>query len=933
MKTNMYKTPLKMKKWYIVAFAAALVIRVVVAIPLVHDWDGFVFSESAKNMLHGITPYETVEENDAYIYPNSDSPMLQQWYAYPPLPLLMFTFPYFIAELSGIDLTPVLENVALKSPFIFGDLLFAFLVFIFLCNKSVKSAEHAMLLVLFNPLLIWVSSAWGMFDIWILNFILLFLISLRARAFVLAGFFLALAPEVKLFAVFFLPAIFVYILQTTEKLSQRVKVFASFVITTLIFVLPFLLHNPQGFLNQNLLMHLHRTPQGIGVVAILDYLSHIYSFNIAHIVTIGGILMLFSIVLFNLFSIAYVKGRADRLLLIILLIYTGVLVFNKVVNEQYFVVFVGLLILINYFPSEILMFSRKFLKIIKAVATFSVLFAGVVLGFHFLTFLPPFLSEGYLGESTNNLVFFLSKVFADMPLYAYPNSIWTYYNLPVVATYVILSPLIIMCFYLVLKGWLQVFQARREIYVEIISYVRAIRTFFTIKSTIISAIVLLAIVSASIPLNNFLQEKNAFKLIDLVDENAQELPPNPKVGTFYYTWWNNASLRDDIAGDAWDKVTTSPENGYYTSKNSYFVKHITQMKDAGIDFAVVSYHLYDRDRYLTFAEYANKLGLYYAPLIETGDVIGKEKFRPVDSNGSEILGFSLTDESLSELERTVLSSVEESYVNPASLKINNKTVIFVYDGHWFFPSWDDEFKKRLTQRIVEKYRMGNVDPFEAVSNSWKVSVLSENEMFKYYPQDIVSFNNEEQSAKDYRQAFLLEYKTYWNKIKRSVEEKVGPVYIISTYTQPTQNEDSFVIKADDILGSGAFDNEFFYSLSNTWVNWRYITNRSEIMRVWDTQEKEQTVRDVTNNVPTILTVTPTYKDTIIRGEHGFEIPVKIDGRSVYDWTWETAIENEADYVLVATWNEFFEGTAIEPTKEYGDFYLQETKRWIKEYKK
>ncbi len=206
MKTNMLKTPLKMKKWYIVAFAAALVIRVVVAIPLVHDWDGFVFSESAKNMLHGITPYETVEENDAYIYPNSDSPMLQQWYAYPPLPLLMFTFPYFIAELSGIDLTPVLENVVLKSPFIFGDLLFAFLVFIFLCNKSVKSAEHAMLLVLFNPLLIWVSSAWGMFDIWILNFILLFLISLRARAFVLAGFFLALAPEVKLFAVFFLPA-------------------------------------------------------------------------------------------------------------------------------------------------------------------------------------------------------------------------------------------------------------------------------------------------------------------------------------------------------------------------------------------------------------------------------------------------------------------------------------------------------------------------------------------------------------------------------------------------------------------------------------------------------------------------------------------------------------------------------------------------------
>ena len=178
------KKVFKLKAWYILVFALALIIRIVVAVPLVHDWDGFVFSESAKNMLHGITPYETVEQNEPFIYPNSDRPMLQQWYAYPPLPVLMFTAPYFVTQLVGLVINPNFENIIFKIPFIFGDLLFAFLLFLFLFKKNLRMAEHGMLLILFNPLLIWVSSVWGMFDIWTLNFLLLFLLFVRTESFI-----------------------------------------------------------------------------------------------------------------------------------------------------------------------------------------------------------------------------------------------------------------------------------------------------------------------------------------------------------------------------------------------------------------------------------------------------------------------------------------------------------------------------------------------------------------------------------------------------------------------------------------------------------------------------------------------------------------------------------------------------------------------------
>ena len=344
-----------------------------------------MFSESAKNLFHGITPYQTVQSNSPIIYPDSDLPMTEQWYGYPPLPLIMFTIPYALLVLTGIHITPLLQNVAIKIPFILGDLLCAFLMMQFLKQWSQKLANRASLLVLFNPFFIWISSAWGMFDIWLVNLILLFLLSIRAKKGIWAGIFLGLAPQIKLFPVFFLPASILFFFQTIKRREKRVAFIISFVLTTLVIDIPFFLSSPQGFMNQNLIMHLARPPQGIGIIAILDYLGFIYRFNTSIFVTIGSILTLASILIFNLFAVGYIKGKESRLLTVIFLIYTSTLLFNKVVNEQYYVVLVGLLILLTHLPKkEGSLFSRKFLVILEALTTFSVLIAGVVLGFHFL---------------------------------------------------------------------------------------------------------------------------------------------------------------------------------------------------------------------------------------------------------------------------------------------------------------------------------------------------------------------------------------------------------------------------------------------------------------------------------------------------------------------------------------------------------------------
>src|SRR3989344_2830827 len=714
-----------MSKHIIFLYFIALVIRIIFAVPLIHDWDGFVFSESAKNLLKGETPYQTVVKNNPEIYPDSDKPMVQMWYAYPPLPLLMFTSPLAITTILRIPLSPLAEIFLLKLPFIAGDLLAAYLVWKFLEQKDKKLARKAELLILFNPLLIWVSSAWGMFDIWIVNFILLFLLALRSKRVVLAGIFLACAPLVKLFPVFFLPAVLLYTMQVLPESKKKLAFFISFILTVTVIVMPFFLSSPQGFLNQNLIMHWYRPPQGIGLIAMLDFIGHIYRFSITPIVAIASIFTLLTMLLFNILSSVYVKGQESRLLTIILLIYTSTLAFNKVVNEQYFVVFVALLIVITHLrKDEIVLFSKRFLGIAEAIVTFSVLFAGVVLGFHFLTFLPPFLSTNYLNASTNVLVFYLSKLIPQLPLYAYPNSLWTYYNAPVAITYIVLIPVIIICFYIVLKGYLQFFRSYREI----ISSLRSWATLpsFELTNVAVFLISLITTIMLSIPTLMFLNNNNALKLVDLVDAKEQVVfPSNPRVGTFYNVWWNNPSHQKDLADDAWSKTTLTPEIGYYTSKNSLFVHHIEQMKKANIDFAVVSYHLYDRERYLTFGNYAEKLGLYYAPLVETGDAVFDTKLHGVNSKGDKMLEFAINPEAKEAVKTYVLSSIADNYKSPALLRIDGKPVIFVYDGHWFFPSWDKDSKERLAKRIIESYiEKGREDPFKELSKVWNISINS-----------------------------------------------------------------------------------------------------------------------------------------------------------------------------------------------------------------
>ena len=77
------------------------------------------------------------------------------------------------------------------------------------------------------------------------------------------------------------------------------------------------------------------------------------------------------------------------------------------------------------------------------------------------------------------------------------------------------------------------------------------------------------------------------------------------------------------------------------------------------------------------------------------------------------------------------------------------------------------------------------------------------------------------------------------------------------------------------------------------------------------------------------TIIPGYNDTKIRE------PGKATGRKngdIYRILWEEAIRAGADWVVITSWNEWHEGSEIEPSVEYGDLYLELTRRYAHRFK-
>lgn len=77
-----------------------------------------------------------------------------------------------------------------------------------------------------------------------------------------------------------------------------------------------------------------------------------------------------------------------------------------------------------------------------------------------------------------------------------------------------------------------------------------------------------------------------------------------------------------------------------------------------------------------------------------------------------------------------------------------------------------------------------------------------------------------------------------------------------------------------------------------------------------------------------ITVVPGYDDTNVRSPGLFR---DREGGELYGKLWRTAIDLDADSVIITSWNEWHEGTELEPSMEYGFSYLNLTRVYVERY--
>ena len=81
--------------------------------------------------------------------------------------------------------------------------------------------------------------------------------------------------------------------------------------------------------------------------------------------------------------------------------------------------------------------------------------------------------------------------------------------------------------------------------------------------------------------------------------------------------------------------------------------------------------------------------------------------------------------------------------------------------------------------------------------------------------------------------------------------------------------------------------------------------------------------------PFMASVTPGFDDRAVRTP-GTVVP-RADGLT-YAAAWRAALAVEPAWVLVASWNEWHEGSEIEPSREFGSRYLEATRIWADRFR-
>jgi len=169
--------------------------------------------------------------------------------------------------------------------------------------------------------------------------------------------------------------------------------------------------------------------------------------------------------------------------------------------------------------------------------------------------------------------------------------------------------------------------------------------------------------------------------------------------------------------------------------------------------------------------------------------------------------------------------------------------------------------------------------------------------------------------------------SFWQSVRNGLESNVGPVYLVGDVT-----DGSFINVFD------GFHNYIQLNCSQMIENYNFFT-KSMSLGLADTSWNSA-VSHVQHGTPLPVEDKALFF-TVIPGNDrlganrtggGPILLVDREGGKTYAQFWSAAVSSNATGVLITSWNEWHEGTELEPSRQYGFSYLHYTREWTDLYK-
>lgn len=866
-------------------YALAFLVQLALAPWFVHDWDGFVFITATQQFLQGLTPYQVAAEAPSYIFLALEWPAPNSWYAYPPGALLLMTpFIWLAQAVAAAD--PYVLRAAFKVPFIFGNLLLAYAVAraVAALGGDARASRRGALFVLFNPFLIFIAAVWGMFDAWMMALLVLSAVWIFENRPVAAGLAFAGATLIKVFPLFVSPLFLLFALRAMREKQDAGRFVATSAGAFAAACLPFFLASPGGFWLQTVGMHVARPIQGFAAVG-LPYLPRFTSLHfgidlwdvppgwvapaVSFALMVPGVILL----------LAYGASREANLrglLVATLATFSLLLLVSKVVNEQYFIMPISLLTILVCAPAP----HARLHKALLHAWTWGGLSAALVIGFHFLLFMPSEVAVALIGMTPEEAIYGMGLA-AQRWFGADPTK---FFVLTDVAGALFVVPALVLSLLLVAPplrdGW-------RHLAAEARPHVPQARRA-------LAAVAFVGLVAGPVV--------TAATLPGDEGPHYDPMPPlsEKMVGAIYYVWWNNPSHLPDKADGNWERTSLAPAKGYYTSIGHQIAHDVDLMRAAGIDFAAVSYHGYDHGRYEIVSVVARAKGLYFAPIVELSVLHGNDRLRAAGSDPT-YPWLKPTDDAADAakelVERALKLGGSEAYV-----RVDGKPLVFVSDAHLMGPSWDPESIDVLAREVLALHD----GSFANVSAAWGAPVATLADIAARHPADVAAFMDDSPVADDWRAALRLRQAWFLDHLRTA---SGVPIHLVATrdVEWPPQEPDA---RAHPEL-DGAFNDGFL----RVQLGMPGDAAVDDVLDVW---EHNQRVAFEQYGADAWATVSYAANDVPYRGPGlGMVVAPDAVAGDTHAATWRLAEELGAMRVLIASWNQYFDGTSIEPTHEYG----------------